>query len=149
MDIRSFLIGFGIAGSLLFLALPEMVGFGNKEPREISRSLPAPRATRIADIGDEEISARKNYQPPDHWRWKYEADEQVVCEPIETPWGWDRVCHTIFERPIGYPAARRRPDRARGGCPCPQQRQQQPEDDVDEPQRNPGLIAANVKGPYG
>jgi hypothetical protein len=139
MDFKSFLIGFGIAGSLLFMALPEMLGFGNREPKEASRSIPAPAPARPIPAAmpagsEEEISAAKNYQPPDHWKWKYESDANVVCEWIPvSPWEEERVCHTNFERPIGRrepPRPPRRGDRPRfvrygppvqacgyGGCP--------------------------------
>jgi hypothetical protein len=141
MDFKSFLIGFGIAGSLLFMALPEMLGFGNREPKEASRSIPAPAPARPRaiqagrDASEEEISAAKDYQQPDHWKWKYESDANVVCEWIPvSPWEEERVCHTNFQRPLSYPSGsrnqpQRRPPRRQpqfanyrppcgyGGCP--------------------------------
>lgn len=53
----------------------------------------------VSDEEDERISSEKNYQPADHWKWKYEAEENVICEPLwDMP--WQIVCHTIFERPM-------------------------------------------------
>ena len=53
----------------------------------------------ISDKEDERISAEKNYQPAEYRRWKQEAEEEVICEPLwDQP--WRMVCHTIFERPL-------------------------------------------------
>jgi hypothetical protein len=49
---------------------------------------------------DAEISETKNMQPPEHWRWKYESQRNVICEPLwDEP--WRTVCHTNFEHPAG------------------------------------------------
>ena len=154
MDWKSFVAGLGVSISIAFMMLPEMTGHGNQEPKVTSRSQPSP--IRVADTGDEEISANKNYQPPDHWKWKYEAEEKVVCEDIWDLPPWENpVCHTIFERPIAYPRQQRPSRREQpryGGCPkcgCPQPA---PQDDPEEPitiqSPSPGYTVARIQPRY-
>lgn len=118
--IRPLIIGLGCIAAVMLIFAPEIKGRisapQQRQAREERRSFEQ-QARAAQDVtateedereerrdtrrfaSDEEISARKNYQPADHWRWKFEADESVVCEPLwDMP--WEMSCHTIFERPI-------------------------------------------------
>jgi hypothetical protein len=123
----SFIAGLGVSLSIAFMMLPEMTGHGNQEPKVTSRSQPSP--TPVADRSDEEISASTNYQPPDHWRWKHDSEDNVICESLwDMP--WEVVCHTNFERPAARVRPRPEPSRRR---------------------RDPNIIDAHrgMQGPYG
>ena len=147
----SFIAGLGVSLSIAFMMLPEITGYGNQEPKVTSRSQPSP--TPVANRSEEEISASKNYQPPDHWKWKYESERNVICEPLwDMP--WQVVCHTNFERPIAreQPRVRRREQPRYGGCPqrgCPQPA---PQDDPEEPvtiqSPSPGYTVARMEPRY-
>ena len=69
---------------------------------------------------DEEISATKNYQPPDHWKWKYQDEQGCPPEP------WLPCPPHVFERPVGdlrpvpvtrHSRSRPLPPPCYGGCP--------------------------------
>jgi hypothetical protein len=131
MDWKSFSIGLGVALSVGFIALPEMLGYGNQEPKPASRSLPAPPAEQPPRVSDEEdriISARKIYHPPDRRKWI--AQNAVGCPPNI----WIPCPPIYFERPDGPP-----PDFEAEDEPEP------------PPQRDRPIVAMHkgMKGPYG
>lgn len=84
------------------------------------------QARDVTETDDEEISRRKNYQPPDSWKWPYEAQQNVVCEWIQTSPDWEEnICHTNFERPPpNFPGYHPRPHDYRLGPQSDRQQKQ-------------------------
>jgi hypothetical protein len=129
---NKFWIGFGVACSLAFMWLPEMLGYGGREALPpMSRSLPAPdRIPRVSDEEDARISREKVYHPPDRWKWIIQ--DAGGCPP--NPW---IPCPPIyFERPE---------------FPAPDFEEEEPE----QPRQDRTIVAMHrdthqgMKGPYG
>ena len=150
MSSPNFLIGAGLAATVAFLLWPEITGgmkHATSDQREDQRRFERqaraaqdvtatgderddrdeeePRQQRnnrrVSDEEDERISAQKNYQPADHWKWKHESDRNVVCRWVPIDWDWEEYrCHTNFERPVAYPPGSR-------GYQKPQRREPKPQ----------------------
>jgi hypothetical protein len=120
---KGFLLGLGVVAAIMLLLYPSIKS--RKQPRpqqavpesdarrferqasaaqdvtatEEEEDEPDERTVKRSRLSDEEISASKNYQPPDHWKWKYESEANDICEPLwDMP--WEVVCHHRFERPV-------------------------------------------------
>lgn len=143
---KATIIGLGVIAAIMLMLYPEIKSMRENPVAHQERRTFEQQVRQAQDVtatkederenrrqeSDEEISARKNYQPPDAWRWKFEAQEEVVCEPLwDMP--WEISCHTIFERPLyEQPRRHQRQQRliqygpvinarvpCRGGCPYP------------------------------
>lgn len=142
MPNRGFMTGAGLAATIAFLLWPEITDamkgkatqHATSDQRDDQRRFekqaraaqdvtatederdeqPTRQPQNVSREEDEQISAQKNYQPDDHWKWKHDrwSPRNEVCRwaPIDYEWEEYR-CHQRFERPVAYPRPNRRAPR--------------------------------------